>query len=257
MMMKRLAIAVLAALVLATMPGAAFAQEDPVTAARPAAGASPIADRPATEAEWVEKVKTWALEAIEKRLVTLAELEIAIDTSTTVQANHAAKLMQDIRFSVKGLEDLAGEIRGATDLDTLRALVPQIFEDYRVYAIVVPKSHLTLGADAAAAVADRLAEVAGHIDDILGRLEEAGFEIEEARRLLAEMVDLVESGAASARAVPDMVLDLEPADYPDSTGILRAAHRTLKEGGSDLRSARDNAHEIARIIKDLIGGDED
>lgn len=253
MTMKRLATAALAALILAATPGTAFAQADPVAPDR----AVTEADRPVTEAGWVEKVKTRALEAIEKRLVTLAELEIAIDGSTTVKANHAAKLMQDIRFSVKGLESLAGEIRAASDLDTLRALVPQIFEDYRVYAVVVPKTQLTLGADAAAAVADRLEEVAGNIGDILERLAEAGFEVGQAEQLLAEMVDLVESGAASAGTVPDMVLDLEPADYPDSTEILRAAHQILQEAGSDLRAARDQAHEIARIIKDLVGGDED
>ena len=163
MMMKRMITAALAVLVLAAMPGVALAQEATTDEEAPAVvqqrtttDEDRAAARAEAEAAWLTTVKARALEAIEKRLVTLAELEVKIDGSETLKANHAAALMQDIRFSVKGLEDLAEEIRAATDLETLRVLVPQIFEDYRVYAVVVPKTHLTLGADAAVAIADRL-----------------------------------------------------------------------------------------------------
>ena len=63
--------------------------------------------------------------------------------------------------------------------------------------------------------------------------------------------------ATTAGAVPDMVLDLTPADYPESSEVLRSAHESLKGAGSDLRAAGETAHEIGRYIKSLFGGDED
>lgn len=250
-MMKRLTIAVLACFMIAAVPGVAAAQEQPA----PEQTQAPTeAGRAETETKWVETVKARALEAIEKRLVTLAELEERINQSETVQPNHAAKLMQDVRFSVKGLEDLAAEIRAATDLDTLRVLVPGIFEDYRVYAVIVPKAHLTLAADAAHAASKRLSELAGAIDDILERLAEAGFDVRPAEELLDEMIRLIDAGAEGAASVPDAVLDLGPEDYPGSTEVLRSAHADLQDAGAGLRSAGKTAHEIGRYIKSLFEG---
>lgn len=249
-MMKRLTIAVLALLMVAAMPGVAAAQEQ--APAQTETQTRTEADRAEAEARWIETVKARALEAIEKRLVTLANLENAIDQSETVQPSHAAKLMQDVRFSVKGLEDLAGEIRAATDLETLRVLVPKIFEDYRVYAVIVPKAHLTLAADAAVAASERLSDLADGIDDLVERLAEAGFDVEPAEALLEEMHRLIDAGADGAASVPGAVLDLGPDDYPGSTEVLRSAHADLKEAGATLRAAGETAHEIGRFIKSLF-----
>ena len=257
-MMKRITIATLAVLLLAAVPGVAVAQESPpATSERSTVDQEREATRAEVEAAWVEKIKARALEAIDKRLKTLAELESAISSSEAVSEAHAAVLLEEVRASTAGLSALAEEIAAAGDLETLRTLVPKIFEDYRIYAVVAPKVYLVLTADAAAAVADRLGEVAGSIADVLDRLEEAGFEVDAAEELLAEMERLVASGADGAAKVPGMVIDLEPSDYPASNETLRSAHETLKGAGGDLREAGQTAHEIGRYIKSLFESDED
>lgn len=252
--MKRITIALLALLIVAATPGAALAQEDPSTTTSTVRDGAEAA-RAEAEAAWLDAVKARALEAIEKRLTTLANLEDAIATSASVQPDHAGALMEDIRFSVAGLQALAVEIRAAEDVDTLRVLIPKIFEDYRIYAVVVPKVHLTLAADAAVAVAGRLESLAGSIDEILDRLDEAGYEVEDAEDLLEQMMDYIASGAAGAGDVPDMVLDLEPSDYPDSTAVVRSAHEQLQEAGGNLRAAGETAHKIGELIRALFADD--
>ena len=91
----------------------------------------------------------------------------------------------------------------------------------------------------------------------LDRLNEAGFDVAPAEEMLTEMVRLVDSATANADEVPRLVLDLSASDYPGSTEVLRSAHDTLKEAGSQLRQAGETAHEIGRFIKSLFGGDED
>jgi hypothetical protein len=259
-MMKRLTTATLAVLMVAALPGVAAAQEQTteeppaVVQNRETAQADREAIRAETEAKWVETVKARALEAIDKRLATIADLQAAIDRSETVDPDHAGRLKGELQSSESGLEALARKIAHAEDLATLRELVPQIFEDYRIYAVVAPKVHLVLTADAASAVAERLGEAAGWLGDVLDRLAENGFDVEEAEELLVEMERLVASGGEGAAAVPDMVIGLKPSDYPDSTEVLRSAHGELKSAGSDLRSAGQAAHEIARIIKSVVDG---
>ncbi|NNF11387.1 MAG: hypothetical protein HKN74_13995 [Acidimicrobiia bacterium] len=254
---KRLISTGLAALVLATVPGVAYAQEAPPDTApveRPTAAEGARAE---AEARWFETLQARALEAIEKRLATLDDLEAAIARSESVTADHAAALLAEVRASHAGLAGLAGEIRAATDLETLRVLVPKIFEDYRVYAVTVPKVHLVVAADGAGAIAARLDEATEAIGSMLDRLAEAGFDVADGEALLAEMERLVESGATSAAAVPPMVLGLTPADYPGSSEVLRSAHGTLQSAGTDLRSAGDTAREIGAFIRALFDNDAD
>ncbi|MGI9647398.1 MAG: hypothetical protein ACR2OI_02650, partial [Acidimicrobiia bacterium] len=149
-MMKRLTTAALAVLMVAVMPGVANAQEQtteeppPVVQDREATEAEREAIRAETEAKWVEIVKARALEAVDKRLGTIDDLQAAIDRSDTVEPDHAGRLKGELQSSESGLEALARKIADADDLATLRELVPQIFEDYRIYAVVAPKVHLVL-----------------------------------------------------------------------------------------------------------------
>lgn len=250
MMMKRLVTAGLAVAILAAVPGVAVAQEAP---------ARPTTEQEATRAdrgaEWVETLKSRALEAIEKRLVTIGELEAAVNRSETVAADHAAQLLNELRASAVGLEALAGEIREVEDLARLWALIPKIFEDYRIYAVVAPKVHLVLAADHASSVADRMANVESSLGEALDRLDEAGFDVAEGVKLLTEMGRLVTAGKEQAGSVPDMVLGLTPADYPGSSETLRSAQSVLQSGTGDLRAAGQTAHEIVRFILNVLGGD--
>jgi hypothetical protein len=249
MMMKRMMTGLLAVSMLASMPGVAAAQESTThRTVQTQGGAERVVD-------WVAKVKARALEAIDKRLVTIDELEAAINRSETITATHAEQLLAELAGSEAGLSSLAGQIRAGEDAETLWALVPQIFEDYRIYAVVAPKVRLVLGADGAGAVAGRLGRAADSLDTVIDRLADNGIDLEAARALLDEMTRLVESGAASAASVPGMVLDLTPADYPGSTEIIRSAHEVLQSAGSDLRAAGENAGEILRLIKDAVGRD--
>jgi len=253
MTMKRLMTAALAALMLAAVPGVAAAQES-ATAERSTDARGQEATTAEREAGWIETIRSRALEAIDKRQATIDDLEAAINRSASVDPGHAGQLLGELRASAAGLESLARQIRSADDLETLRLLIPKVFEDYRIYAVVAPKVHLVLASDAAATVADRLGTAAETLGDVLDRLEENGIDVGSADELLAEMERLVASGAESAASVPGMVLKLVPSDYPDSTETLRSAHSVLKSAGTDLRAAGHTAHEIVRFIKSVIGG---
>ena len=251
-MMKRMTVVALALFLLASVPGTALAQEESPERGSTVEQADREAEFAAREAEWVDKLKARAIEAIDKRLVTIGELEAAVSSSEAVTPEHAEALLAELRSSAAGLETLAGEIRAADDLATLWALVPKIFEDYRIYAVVAPKVHLVLGGDFGVAVSERLDEVAVHLGEALGRLDDAGFDVVKGYELLAEMERLVAQGGEQAGKVAGMVIGLSPADYPDSTEVLRSAHGVLQSAGEDLRAGGATAQELGRYIKDFL-----
>lgn len=252
-MMKRLTIVVLAMLVLAAMPGTALAQETNQTD-------RPTTNRPVTEEErearlaaHIEQIKARALEAIKKRLATVAELEAAVERSEYVSASNAAKLQAELRKTARGLEALAEEIQAATTIEELRELVPQIFE-FGVYRVIAPKVHLTLGASYGVAFATRLEEFAGKLQEVLDRMAEHGIDVEEAGAELEEMTRAIASGKEKATQVPEMVIDLEPDD-PGAGEVLHQAKSLLQSAAADLRSAAQSGHEIVAFIKRVLGRD--
>lgn len=251
-MMKRLTTVALTVAMLGAAPGVAVAQDSTTSDRIEATQAEREADRVEREAQWIEEVKARAIQAIEQRLRTIDELETAINSSQSVDPGHAQQLLGELRASASGLEVLAGAIRAASDLETLRTLVPQIFEVYRIYAVIAPKVHLVLAAGAAGVVAGRLDGASETLSDVLERLEENDIDVSKAQELLVEMQRLVASGSDAAASVPGMVLNLTPADYPGSTETLRSAHSVLKSARTDLRAAGETAHEIVRFIKSVV-----
>ena len=191
--MKKISVLLAALLIVSLLPATAIAQEDTT--------------RTDDSVERIiENLKDRAEKAIEKRLDTIERVTEALEESEHLTDEHERVLLDELGSSAAGLTELGRQIEEAGTIEELRELIPLIFEDYRIYAVVVPKAHLVL-----------------------------------------------REAVALAGPVPDTVLPLVPADWPDpAQEVLEGAH-------SDLRSARDNvgsairsAHEVGRILRELL-----
>jgi ABC-type transporter Mla subunit MlaD len=238
--MKKISVLLAALLVVSLLPATAIAQEDTTRT-------DDAVER------IIENLKDRAEKAIEKRLDTIERVTEALEDAEHLTDQHERTLIAELASSAAGLTELGRQIEDAGTIEELRELIPLIFEDYRIYAVVVPKAHLVVVADTLMAITGRIELVAGSLQDAIDRLKEAGFDTSEAEEVLAEMNASLGEAVALAGPVPGTVLPLVPADWPDpAQGILQGAH-------SDVRSARDNvgsairsAHEVGRILRELL-----
>ena len=237
--MKKLSVLLVAVLIVSMLPAAALAQETP-------------ADLGADE-RLIEKLKDRAEHAIDKRLETIERATEALGDAQHLTDEHERILLSEFAAASEGLTALGREIESAETIAELRELIPSIFEDYRIYVVAVPKAHLVAVADTIVAAVDRLELVAGSLQDTVNRLKEAGFDTSEAEVVLGEMRSFLGEASASAGPVPDAVLPLAPGDWPDpAKGILQGAHSDVRNARGHVSSAVRSAHEIARILRDLL-----
>lgn len=237
--MKTLSTLLVALLIVGALPAVALAQEAPVEAG--------------DALRIIERLKDRAEAAIENRLDTIERVSEALQDAEYLTEEHERVLLNELGSSSDGLTALGREIEAAETLAELGELIPKIFEDYRIYAIVVPKAPLVAVADAIEAASGRVEVVSEALQDAIDRVREAGFDTSEAEEALAALVASLGEATALAGPVPDKVLPLRPADWPDpAQSVLEGAHGDLRSARDHLESAVRSAHETARILRDLL-----
>ena len=211
---------------------------------------TPSSETPSdSTARSIEDVRARCLAAIDVRLPALAAAKTALAGHEHVTDDHEAALTADLDETAARLRVLAEEIKADTDLAALRDHCRSIFEDNRVFALVLPRVRLVAGADTATDAGARLRDVAGRLADAIEAAEAAGADVTQAKLDLDLMKAHIASGVASAGTVAGAVLGLTPADWNADHEVLTPARQALRSARADLKVARDLAQKIRNELR--------
>lgn len=246
---RGIAVAMVAALFAA--PTAALAQTDETPPAREQA-VDPAPERPEHIRPGIDEVKKRALAAIERRLETIDRLTNRVENNRHVTDDHETSLDRDLADAASTLGELARDIEAAETFEELRPLVAAIVTEHYVYVLLVPKVHEVIASDTMVFIAGRLGEFADRLGEVIERLDDSGFDVTELRRLLGEMEQRIDDGAALAGPVADEVIDLQPEDWPDAQEVLRSGREALHDAAHALRDSHRIGHEIVRTIREMV-----
>ena len=242
----RLAAAVVGAGLVIATPAAAWAgPRRPVSTASTAGSETPADSTRRT----LEDLRTRCLAAIDVRLPALTAAKTALSGNDHLTDDHEAVLVADLDGTAARLRELAGQIKADTDLAALRGHCRSIFEDNRVFALVLPRVRLVAGADTSTDAATKLGDIATRLADAIARAEDAGQDVSQAKLDLDLMKAHIASGTASAGTVPGAVLSLTPADWNADHEVLTPARQSLRSARADLKVARDLARKIRNELK--------
>jgi len=225
---------------------------------RPVSQADHLTDRARCANAWraaaadpsVETYKVVGLCEIDRRLATIERLGNAIETSRALTDDHQAALQAILDDSAAGLRALRAEIEADTTLAELREDIRSIFEDFRIYALVVRQVWLVVAADTVDVAGARLDETAADLAVLIERAEAAGQDVTEAKAHLAAMVAAIDEALAGVDGVAEDVLPLTPADWNDGTAgpILRATRQAIADARADLRTAMAEARQVIAAL---------
>lgn len=227
-----------------------------VLAAPAAAWAGPLrpssttqTSSPSPSTSTLEALRAKCLAAIDVRLPALAAARADVVNDQHTTADHKAALETDIDQTTARLQTLQGEIKTDTDLSVLRDHCHSIFQDNRVFALVLPRTRLVVGADTAGAAGGKLSDVAGKLADAIQKAQDAGRDVSQAKADLDAMKAQIASGVAAAGSVPGDVLGLTPADWNANHDVLTPARQSLRVARTDLKVARDLAVKIRNELR--------
>jgi len=187
---------------------------------------------------------------IDRRLATIERLGNAIETSPALTDDHQVALQAILDDSAAGLRALRAEIEADTTLAELRQDIKSIFEDFRIYALVVRQVWLVMAADTVDVAGARLGETAEDLAVLIERAEAAGQDVTAAKEHLAAMEAAIAEALAGVEGVAGDVLPLTPADWNAGTAgpILREARQAIVDAKADLRTALAEARQVIAAL---------
>lgn len=188
---------------------------------------------------------------VNRRFSTLDRLTTAVDGAKALTSSDRTALLSIISQTRDGLTGLKSTIDSDTTVAQLRADLPRIATDYRVYLLVVPQVHLTRAADAGLAATNRLTQLSTKLQSWIDREQAAGKDVTAAQAALDAMKQQTALAAAQVKPVPGQVLPLRPADWNDGTArpILGAARDALKSARNEIQAARNDAQACVAALR--------
>ena len=213
----------------------------PSLGAQPSATASPAAGRLSIGlAIGLDGLKQALAERIDARLTTLATLTTVISSAQHLTAGHRATLSALVGTDQTRLTSLKAAVAGEQTIAALRADATAMVDDYRVYALLVPKVRLTIAVDLAADAQQALHRV--H-DVLAGRAGTA--------RYVADLRDMQNQlDAASVAGVADALLATPAgADAKAIKSRVGSARSAVGTSRTALRKALADAQAARQLIR--------
>lgn len=192
---------------------------------------------------------------ITNRLSALNTLSGKVTTdqkANYISGDQASILQSDITTNQNGLNTLKSQLDGETDAKAARQDVKNIFEEFRIYAVVLPRDYRRLHLDIESTV---LAKMKGEVSQLQQSINNAP---SSQQGQLNTLFSNYQAQLASAESSIDTAQNNLPAltpenfntnrsSYEGSLAGLRSAeqstHAALHNAGSDL-------HQIAQLLKD-------
>jgi hypothetical protein len=207
------------------------------------AGAAPATTRDLT----AEKARCTA--AIDVRLAALDRVDATLAAARSTTAAHKERQTASNTAAAAGLRDLESTIAVDTDGATLAGHCQSIVEDYRVFALRVPQTHLVIAGDAEAFAVTKLDEVVPRLSDAIDKAAATGKDVHAARAALADLQAELADAAGLANGLADSVIGYTPADYNADHALLDGAHASARAAAGDLKAARDDIKTIVAAVK--------
>ena len=194
---------------------------------------------------------------INRRFVTLDGLTYLVNHSDALTAAHKIDLrdvnsVNPASFAAErpGLARLKATIDSDTTVAALRLDVAKIAPDYRVYLLVVPKTHLVNAADATEKASARFGPLASELQNLINQAKAGGKNVTAAQAKLDDMIAKVAQANGLIAPVAGSILPLSPAGWNNGTAgpILKAARQTIHQTRTLLVGARQDAHQVIVLL---------
>jgi len=195
---------------------------------------------------------------IGRRITTLNDLDARVAAAPQISDLHKTQLrnvnnVNPASFAAEktGLTALKAKIDGETDLKALHDDIAKIAEDFRVYLLVVPKTHLVGGADALDKATDRLHELEGKLQGMIDKAAAGGKDVSQATTLLNDMKSKTSQADTLISGVADSIMGISPAGYNAGPGktALEAARTKVQQARDLVQGARTDAKQIIDLLK--------
>ncbi len=197
-------------------------------------------------------IKTKGDQEIDRRIARLTTLNTKISGASKLAASDKATLASEVTGEINNLTTLKAKLDAETTPVAAGADARSIINDYRVYALIVPKVALIRVADDQQVVEARLSTVISKLQANVTAAKNAGKDVGDLQAKLDDATMKVQASMAISSAIQTKVIALQPSDYNSDHTILQGDYVQLttarsnnKAALSELKAVRDSLKQLA------------
>ena len=191
----------------------------------------------------------------------IAERQTALTKTASTINNELSKghITQDQANTLLGyvnegqtdMTQIKTKLDADTDATTARQDVKAIFENYRIFAVLLPKAHFGLWAAIETNVKDKLRDLQPKIEDAISKAptseqQQLNTLYSDYKAQLSEAESQIDAAQGQFATLTIQTYNTDPTTYKsafeDCRNDLKAGHAAIKQAASDL-------HQIVQIIK--------
>ncbi|HZL07569.1 MAG TPA: hypothetical protein VFC50_00035 [Candidatus Dormibacteraeota bacterium] len=188
---------------------------------------------------------------ITRRLKSLNELSGKISSEAKLSANDQASLSAEVSSEISNLTALKTKLDADTTDADAKADAQSIINDYRVYALIVPKINLVKTADDQLVAEAKLSDLATKLQTRISAAQTAGKNVTALQSGLTTMNSQISAAQAISTKIESDVIGLLPSDYNGNPSVLKGDRDQLKTAQSDIKDAVTSASTIVSSLKTL------
>ena len=190
---------------------------------------------------------------IARRISSLNTLISRIQGMNKISDTDKANYISQAQTQISNLTSFKTKIDADTDLPTLRADIKAIFNQYRIYMLFIPKTHILAAADRMNDTADTANTLA--TTKLLPRIVAAGNPAVATAAysdLLAKLADAKTQYLNAQNSVSGLTPDAgDTGKMATNKASLQSAWGMIKAGAADLKAARADLQTIVQTLKGL------
>lgn len=209
------------------------------------------AEQTANQQTRVQNIITKGNQEISRRLTSLNNLTAKINAATKLTASNKTALSSEVATEISGLTALKTKLDAETTIAGAKADAQQIYGDYRVYALILPKVHLIKLADDIQAADSKLTALAGKLQTRISAAQQAGKDVSALQTQLADMNSKISAAQNTASQVESSVINLQPSDYNSNHQVLSGDMTQIKSAHTNNQAAFADAKSIVAALKSL------
>jgi hypothetical protein len=195
---------------------------------------------------------------IARRLASLNTLDSKITTAKNLNNSDQSYLENEVNLGINGLTSLKTILDNCATVTPVSAAVQcavtnaqSIINEYRVYALILPKVQLIKMADDQLVVETNLTTLSQKIQYRITNEQAAGKDVSSLQTKLNTMVSDIKSAQTLSDGVEQAALPLQPSDYDTNHSVLSSYATHLQTARTDLQSAASLAKTIISSLKSL------
>ena len=181
---------------------------------------------------------------ITRRLTSLNAVAGKISSASKLSSADKATLSDEVSTEISGLTTLKANLDDATDTATAKTDAESIFNDYRVYALILPKINLVKTADDQQVTETKLTSLATKLKTSLAAKPNAGLQTK-----LDDMNSQIAASQGISSSIESAVVSLQPSDYNSDHTILSGDRDKLKTAQADNKVAIADGKAIVAGLK--------